>query len=99
MLLGLDIGTTNVKALVTGLTGKPLARGSCPVQLFRLADGGVEQDINEIWGATLSAVRQAVRTVDATRIEAIGVSSQAGAMQVLDKEGRPLGRIISWLDQ
>ncbi|HEY5911365.1 MAG TPA: FGGY-family carbohydrate kinase [Verrucomicrobiae bacterium] len=99
MLLGLDLGTTNVKALVTDAAGKPLARGSCPVQLFRLPDGGVEQDINEIWRATISAIKEAVRTVDPKDIDAIGVSSQGGAMQVLDKEGQPLGRVISWLDQ
>jgi len=99
MLLGLDLGTTNVKALVTDAQGKPLARGACPVQLFRLPQGGVEQDIEEIWRATFSAIKEALRTVDAASIKAIGVSSQGGAMQVLDREGRPQGRVISWLDQ
>jgi xylulokinase len=99
MLLGLDLGTTNVKALVTDVEGKPLGRGSCPVQLFRLPQGGVEQDIEEIWRATLSAIKEAVRAVDPARIKSIGVSSQGGAMQVLDKERRPQGRVISWLDQ
>ena len=69
------------------------------MQLFRLADGGVEQDIEEIWSATISAIHQAVRTAKASEIQAIGVSSQGGAMQVLDQQQRPLGRVISWLDQ
>jgi len=99
MLLGLDLGTTNVKALVTDPAGKPLARGSSPVQLYRLAGGGVEQDIEEIWQATLAALREATGSVDAAQIRAVGVSSQAGAMQVLDRKGCPLGRVISWLDQ
>ncbi len=99
MLLGLDLGTTNVKALVTDWGGKPLSRGACPVQLFRSADGAVEQDIAEIWEATLTAIRQAVSSVSAEAIRAIGVSSQGGAMQVLDQHGEALGRVISWLDQ
>ncbi len=99
MLLGLDLGTTNVKALVTDRRGIPLARGSCPVQLFPLPEGGVEQDLEEIWRATLSAIQQAVSSVDGVRIKAVGVSSQGGALQLLDAGGNPRGRVISWLDQ
>ena len=99
MLLGLDLGTTNVKAVVTDFGGRQLGEGSCAVHLFQLGGGGVEQDIEEIWSATLSAVREAVRSVDASGIKAIGVSSQGGAMQMLDAQGRPSGRVIGWLDQ
>ena len=99
MLLGLDLGTTNVKTLVTDWRGKPLARGSGPIQLLHLSEGGVEQDIEEIWRATLAAIKQALRCVDPSQIRAIGVSSQGGAMQILDSRGQPRGRVISWLDQ
>jgi xylulokinase len=98
MLLGLDLGTTNIKAVVTELDGRVLARGSAPVQLFHTAAGGIEQDINEIWTAALLAIAQATKLVDASGIRAIGVSSQGGAMQVLDDQGQPVGRVISWLD-
>ncbi|MGA2662546.1 MAG: FGGY family carbohydrate kinase, partial [Verrucomicrobiota bacterium] len=99
MVLGLDLGTTNVKALVADAEGRPVSRGSCPVQLFRLGDGGVEQDIEDIWGATLTAIGQALKTVKASAIQAIGVCSQGGAMQMIRPDGQPAGRVISWLDQ
>ncbi|HNQ89740.1 MAG TPA: FGGY-family carbohydrate kinase [Verrucomicrobiota bacterium] len=99
MLLGLDLGTTNVKALVSDLAGRRISSGSSPVSLFRLRDGGVEQDVEELWRATRTAMRQALASVDAGGVAAVGVSSQGGALQVLDPEGRPLGRVISWLDQ
>jgi xylulokinase len=99
MLLGLDLGTTNVKALVTDFVGRPVAEGSCAVRLVQLGSGGVEQDIEEIWSATLTAVREAVRSVDASGIKALGVSSQGGAMQMLDGRGQPAGPVISWLDR
>ncbi len=41
MLLGLDLGTTNVKALVTDRAGQPLAHASSPVQLHYVGEGGV----------------------------------------------------------
>jgi xylulokinase len=99
MLLALDLGTTNVKALVTDRAGRPLAQGSRPVSLFHPDSGGVEQDIEAIWVSTLEAIQEALRSIPAAPIQAVGVSSQGGAMQLLDAQGRPLGRVISWLDQ
>jgi len=99
MLLGIDLGTTNIKALVTDLAGRRLGEGTCAVRLFDLGDGGVEQDLEEIWQAALSAIRQAVAPVVAAEIQAVGVSSQGGALQMIDPQARPLGRVVSWLDQ
>ena len=98
MLLGLDLGTTNVKALVVERDGGIAARGSAPVGLIHVGADGVEQDIEEIWSATLSAIAQAGAGCDLGAVEAVGVSAQGGAMQVLDGDGRPAGRVISWLD-
>ncbi|HOX57355.1 MAG TPA: FGGY family carbohydrate kinase [Candidatus Paceibacterota bacterium] len=99
MLLGLDLGTTNVKALVTDFAGQPLGEGACAVPLYEVGTGGVEQNIEEIWTATLTAVKEAVRAAAPADIQAIGVSSQGGALQILDAQGRPAARVISWLDE
>src|SRR5436190_6044107 len=99
MFLGLDLGTTNVKAVVVGKNGKVLAEGSTGIRLFHIGDGGVEQDIEEIWAATVAAIRKATRGISTKEIRAVGVSSQGGALQVLDQRGKPVGRVISWLDQ
>jgi sugar (pentulose or hexulose) kinase len=104
MYLGLDLGTTNVKALVTdapsqpGTPGRIIADGSASVVRRTTPDGGVEQDIEQIWRATLDALAQATRACDGREIRAIGVSSQGGALQLLDADHRPLGQVISWLD-
>src|ERR1043166_2504180 len=99
MYLGLDLGTTNVKAVIASRHGKILGEGCNSMQLFHLENGGVEQDIEEIWSAVVSAIRQAVKAVNRNKIRAVGVSSQGGALQVLDRSGKPKGRVISWLDQ
>ena len=36
MLLGLDLGTTNVKAVVTDFGGRQRGEGSCAAHLFQL---------------------------------------------------------------
>lgn len=99
MLLGLDLGTTNIKALVTDFAGRRLARGASPVSLLHRGSHGVEQDIEEIWTATLLAIRQALQSVEPAAIQAIGVSSQGGALQLTDPHHQPVGPVVSWLDQ
>lgn len=98
MYLGFDLGTTNVKAVVTDGDGRTVGSGSAPVERFTTPDGGVEQDIEQIWGAACTAIRQSISGLDAKTIRAVGVSSQGGAMQLLDAEEKPVGRVISWLD-
>jgi sugar (pentulose or hexulose) kinase len=98
MFLGIDLGTTNIKALLVRPDGRIVARGAAPVALHHVGPAGVEQDIEEIWRATLAAIRQATRAGKGRAVRAVGVSSQGGAMQVLDGAGQPLGRVISWLD-
>ena len=98
MFLGLDLGTTNVKAVVVDDEGRVAASGSAALQRYHTPDGGVEQDIEEIWAAACGAVRRTVGELDASEIRAVGVSSQGGAMQLLGADDRPVGRVISWLD-
>ncbi len=98
LFLGLDLGTTNVKALVVDSGGAIVAQGAAPVTRTTTPDGGVEQDIDQIWDATCRAIREAVACVAAEEIRAIGVSSQGGALQLLDQDDQPQGPVISWLD-
>lgn len=98
MLLGLDLGTTNVKAVIPRPDGAVIATGSEPVQVRHLPGGAVEQDIEDIWRATLAAVERAAGACDGSQVRAVGVSSQGGALQVLDAAGEPVGPVIGWQD-
>ena len=91
MLLGLDLGTTNVKALLAGEDGSVVAVGSEPVGLEHVGADGVEQDIEDIWRATLAAIGRLATGNDLSGVRAVGVSAQGGAMLFTDAEGRPLG--------
>jgi xylulokinase len=98
MFLGLDLGTTNVKAVACGPDGRVVGRGAAPCELRYVGDAGVEQDMGNIWSAAVSAVRQAGGDVDLSAVRAVGVSSQGGALQVLDADGGPVGPVLSWMD-
>ena len=99
MYLGFDLGTTNVKAVVVDEAGRIEATGSSPVDRSCTPDGGVEQDIEQIWQAACDAIHQAIRGIDPAVVRAVGVSSQGGAMQLLDGQERPIGPVVSWLDR
>ena len=98
MFLGLDLGTSKVKAVLAEPTGRIVARGSAPVKMFPVGDDGVEQDIEDIWAATQSAIGQVAELGDLSSVQAIGVSSQGGALVICDGAGQPIGRVVSWLD-
>jgi len=98
MFLGLDLGTTNVKAVLADAKGRAVGRGSAPVAVLHVGGDGIEQDVEEIWSAALQAVRGAVAGADGQTVQAVGVSSQGGALQVVGRDGRPVGRVVSWMD-
>ena len=100
LFLGLDVGTTNVKAVVVDAEGVHRSSGSMSVPVHFVGADGVEQDLGEIQAAVASAIAEAVRGcgADAPRIASIGVSAQGGAMQLVAPDGSPNGPVIGWQD-
>jgi sugar (pentulose or hexulose) kinase len=100
LFLGLDVGTTNVKAVVLDASGTLHSSGSAAVPVHLLGTDGVEQDMGEIRDAVASALTEAARGCgeDAARIAAIGVSAQGGAIQLVEADGNPKGPVIGWQD-
>ena len=96
--LGIDLGTTNIKAQIVAEDGTVVSSGAAPVGISYGADGAAEQDMEDIWSGTRAAVKHAVENADASRVRAIGISSQGGALQVLDSSGRGSGPVIGWQD-
>ncbi len=98
MFIGLDLGTTNIKALLVDEAGTVLARADEPVNITHGPDGAAEQDIAEIIAATVATLSQLGTAEQRASVKAIGISSQGGALQVLDSNNQPAGPVISWLD-
>lgn len=98
MFLGIDLGTTNVKAVLTDPAGTVVSVGSAGVAMDHRPGGGAEQSMADIWHAVIQAVTAAVG--DRGRdVAAVGVSSQGGSIQILDTTGQEVGPVISWMDR
>lgn len=99
-VLGIDAGTTAVKAVLYSLEGETLAAGHRAVSVVRTPDGGAESDIDAVWDAVVGAVRQALSLARSAQpdIVAIGVTGQGDGAWLVDGEGRPVRPAALWLD-
>ena len=98
--LGLDIGTSSVKALLIDAAQRTLAAGSASLDVSRPHPLWSEQAPEDWWQATLDAVAQ-VRAAapDAWRaLAGIGLSGQMHGATLLDDAGRVLRPAILWND-
>ncbi|TIS61659.1 MAG: sugar kinase, partial [Mesorhizobium sp.] len=100
LTLGIDIGTTNVKAAVLDTnTGKVVASGSQEHPLFHPFPGWAEQDASNYWGAVVSSVRQCLEQGRfADDIVAVALSGLVGVTLPVSDQGRPLRQAMIWMD-
>lgn len=98
--LGIDIGTTNVKAsILDTATGKIVAHGSQEHPLFHPKPGYAEQEPDNYWKAVVSAVRQCLsQGAFADDIAGVALSGLVGVMLPVDKDGRPVRPAMIWMD-
>lgn len=99
-LLGIDLGTTGIKAALCSSTGELLGESYLEYPLIRPAPGVVEQDAQAWWELTQEAIRQALTcaNIDGQSVRALSVSSQGISFVPLDEDGEPLSHAINWLD-
>src|SRR5690349_12619971 len=101
LLLGIDIGTTAAKAALFGINGRLQAVSSAEYPLHHIRPSWVEQQPEDWWQATCTAIRQALAQVEqgAERIAGICVSAQAPTLIALDADDRPLRPPLIWMDR
>src|SRR5947199_4251538 len=104
-LLGLDLGTTGVKAaLFAAEDGHLLSTAFVDYPLYHPHPGWAEQNPAEWWQAILSAVRTclirgATQGAQVSDVRGVGLSGQMHGVVLLDAEQRVLRPCIIWADQ
>lgn len=99
LLAGIDIGTTNIKALVFDTAGRVQASASVPTPTHYPRPGWAYHTPGELWTCTLNVIRDAVSQLEAADpIASIAVSSMAESGVPLDAADRPTDDIIAWFD-
>lgn len=100
MYLGLDIGTSSVKAVLMDGAGRVVASASRPLTVSRPYPLWSEQDPEDWWQATLAALDDlALRDPQSvSAVVGIGLSGHMHGATLLDAEGQVLRPCILWND-
>lgn len=94
--VGLDVGTTGVKALAVSPDGDVVARSEHGYALSTPEPGWSEQDPDDWWEASLVALAEVARGRD---VAGIGLSGQMLGLVCLDAAGKVIRPAILWNDQ
>ena len=95
-LLGLDIGTTHVKACAYDEDGRLLSSSRRRTPTTWLPGGGAEYDADSVGDATFGAAAEVISATDPP--QAIGVSSVGEAGFLLGDDGVAIAPAIAWFD-
>ena len=95
--LGIDLGTSAVKAVVANDRGEVIAQASVPLSLQRPRAGWSEQSPGEWWQASIAAVRSLPPEVRQS-VQAVGLSGQMHGAVLLDAADAVLRPAILWND-
>jgi len=96
MYVGIDVGTSMVKAAAFDDTGRQLAVEARPVGLD-LRGGRVEQDMDEVYGAVVAVLGELTARVPEP-VELAGLTGQGDGVWLVDAAGRPVRSAASWMD-
>jgi erythritol kinase len=100
ILIGLDAGTSVLKAVAFDLHGRQLAVACTPNTVQLGADGAAEQDLDRTWADTAATLRALAQQVPdlAARTVALAATGQGDGTWLIDAHGRPVGPALLWLD-
>jgi gluconokinase len=98
-IIGVDIGTTHVKAVVATTAGQVLHETKEGYPTSNPFPGHQEQNANDIFQAVLKVLKMAINSVvDKQSISCISFSSAMHSVMAVNKEGKPLTPLLTWAD-
>ncbi|MGF1625684.1 MAG: L-fuculokinase [Alphaproteobacteria bacterium] len=100
LLIGVDAGTTNTKAVVVDASGHVVAVASEPTPIAHPQPEWAEYDADTLWSGCVAAIRGALAQVDRPeRIVGISIASMAETAVPLDAAGRATAPAVAWFDK
>lgn len=96
--LGIDAGTTAIKAGVYRPDGTLVSVGEVPGEVTLLPGGRSEQDMHGVWQGVCRAISKALEGIDPSSIASVGIAAQGDGLWSLDSDRQPTGPAILWND-
>lgn len=100
VIIGIDAGTSVIKAVAFDLAGRQLAVSSTPNRYQTRIDGGVTQSLSQTWDDCSAAIRGLHGQLPdlATRTAALSVTAQGDGTWLVGPGNAPVGDAWLWLD-
>ena len=98
LFLGLDIGTSGVKAILVAPNGTVEATANTPLQLSTPKPGWSEQNPDDWWTATVASVKAVLGKRSEAKVASIGLSGQMHSSVFLDSSGKVIRPALLWSD-
>src|ERR687893_1371278 len=99
ILIGADVGTTNIKVVAFDRSGRALEGASSPTPTHYPGPGRAHYDPEELWDSFVAALRRITQKLDDPGLVAsIAIASMGEAAVPLDPDGEPTSDIIAWFD-
>jgi xylulokinase len=99
LVLGLDLGTSGVRAVAVDTTGELIGETSRPYSLLTPRPGWTEQNPGDWLRSSLEALRELAGKLEGSEVLALGLSGQMHGMVPLDRHGQVVRPAILWNDQ
>jgi xylulokinase len=97
--LGIDLGTSSVKVVLTDFEGRLVASTSREYPIDTPQAGYAEQNPQDWRRATFSAIRELTEKVEHLKIDAIALAGQMHSTVLIDQTGNVVRPAIIWSDQ
>lgn len=99
-ILGIDAGTSNVKAVLFDMEGKEVAVASRESKTINNGGNWEEQNMLFVWEKVKQCIKEimALNLVRKEDIKGIGITGQGEGFWLIDQEGAPVQNAILWCD-
>ena len=98
MYIGIDLGTSGVKAILLDENQRLIATASHALPISRPQPLWSEQNPQDWWNATNQAMQDLAKQYDLRAVKAIGLTGQMHGATLLDKSDNVLSPAILWND-
>lgn len=98
VIIGVDGGTTAVKAVAFDLNGEIIASHHEGVPVEYGGSAEAEQDMTAIWNAVATCLREISTYLGDKKILGIGLTGQGDGVWLVDEKGKPVRKAANWMD-
>ena len=100
LLIGVDAGTSVIKAVAFDLSGQQIAMASRRNNYHSVPGGGVEQNMPTTWTDTAAVLRELTETIPncRSRVLALAITAQGDGTWLVDRNNEPVHDAWLWLD-